>query len=206
MADTKKLGDIWKAPGEKKSSSDCESINVKNWNELKNQMLELCSMDLTSKVDLSKYWFVFDVDFTTYTYSKRGDEPDMMYDIYSNEQNYSDWGETASVDEGTAILMDKHVKNVYDFLIEAKANITFVTSRGEESKDRTKKELFALGFKGFDLMCVGKNSKAKTFLDEKKPKEGVVIVMDDEMRHLDSFKKENTQDLKFILFRYAALI
>ena len=188
-----------------KSKTSSVYHDVKSWNELKEHVLKSHSDKSESKVDLSRYHFIFDIDFTTYTYSKRGDDTDMMFECIS-DNGYDGWGQSTKVDEGTAILMDSYVKDVYDFLIKCGANITFVTSRNHESKNRTIKELVALGFDDPDVLCVGTNSKTTTFFKEKKLESNIIVVLDDESRNLDGFKEMTTSGLEFILLRYIILI
>jgi hypothetical protein len=122
------------------------------------------------KIDYNDVMVIINVDSTTFTYSKKGKEETAEFKTITQEKKYTGWGAEVVVgkdtdDERSVILMDKHVKEAYDYIVEKGIKIIFITERAESEGQQLINELYALGIKDPELMFVEKgSSKAKTFL------------------------------------------
>jgi hypothetical protein len=181
----------------KEKTTERQYVTVKSWKDLKSKVLEKKSQN----VGPSDFHLVADIDYTTYTFSKRGEDVDLMYEIISTspDTKYSGWGSEALVsssidgdkkEDRTVIFMDKYVKETYDYFIKEGMCITFITSRSPENFQNVVDELYALGIHDPDVMCVGSGgSKVNEFLKHRYVDDYNVIVLDDESRHLDAFSE-----------------
>jgi hypothetical protein len=185
-------------------------LEVKTWDEMKNHLQkEFCEINVWKKI-----YFVIDIDFTTLTYSKRGTDIDMMFEVYNDNMCYHGWGESATIDlkndeARTVCFMDKTIKKSYDFFKNTEANIIFVTARHESFRKRTMDELEALEIEQPNILCVGSASKADAFMkiycqEQESIDDNIIVVLDDEERHLTEFTKYNkTKNIR--LYKYNVL-